>query len=143
MTTYRFSFRRPAESGVFQGWYLAMVANHYPHGQVWVIYANGDSEHFPLKSSRWCLTRKGGRHYLPPTIIPLKYPLKKLPEQVSKTKFYHSISHAVKAFADDLTVLSKNLVDHHKALTEVESVCKNLDWNLNLTSVLPLATMVN
>ena len=36
----------------------------------------------------------------------------------------------MKAFADDVTVLSKKLGDHHEALAEIESCCSDLDPEL-------------
>ena len=103
------------------------MTNHQPDGQVQVTYASGYSELVSLKSTRWCLTRKGERHYLPPTIIPPKKPLKTLWQEVNRTKFHYPISHALKALVDNLTVLSQNLVNHYKATAEVESVFMDLD----------------
>ena len=122
-----------------QGWYLATVTNYQPDGQVQVTYSKGDSELLSLKSTRWCLTRSGGRHYLPPTTSNPKCPLKNLREEANKTKFHHSIPHTVKAFADDLTVLSKKLGNHHEALAEIEPYCTELDLELRPDKCVPLA----
>ena len=111
-------------------YYLAAVTHHQADGQVRVSYPNGDSELLSLKSIRWCLTRKGGRHYLPLKASPPQYLLKKLREEARKVKFFQSYPHTVKAFADDLTVLSQRLVDHHEALLQVESCCSDLDLEL-------------
>ena len=81
----------------------------------------------PLKSTKWYLTRKGGRHYLPQDTPPPRYPLKKLREEASKIKLYISHPHSIKGFADDLTVLSTTFCDHWLALEKIESCCSDLD----------------
>ena len=113
-----------------QGWYLATVTDHQPDGQSHILYPNGQSEQLCLKSTKWHLTRKGGRHYLPKAATLPKYPLKKLREETSKIKFYQSDSHSGKAFADDLTVLSQRLCEHQEALMKIDSCCTDLDLEL-------------
>ena len=109
-----------------QGWYYAIVTQHFVDGRSQVTYSNGDTEDLNLNSVTWKLTRRGSKSYLPPLQSPPDYQLKKLREEASKTKHFHSEPHSAKAFADDLTVLSRNFKDHQIALRQVDSCCSDL-----------------
>ena len=45
------------------GWYLATVIDHQADRQTYILYTNGQSKLFRLKSPRWHLTRKGGKRF--------------------------------------------------------------------------------
>ena len=107
------------------------MTDHQTNGWTCVSYSNGDSEVLHLKHTRWQLTRKGGRYFLPHGSMPPNYPLKKLREEVSKTKYCQSGPHLVKDFADDLSVLSQSLHDHCEALARVDSCCTDLGLELH------------
>ena len=111
-----------------QGWYLCQVMEYYANGLAKVKYLNSSAiEIISLKSTPWHFTRKSAKKFLPPEATPPKFPLKRVREQALQPKSITSSSRKVKAFADDLTVISRSLSSHQKVLETTVIKCKDMD----------------
>ena len=112
------------------GLVFAIVFQNYVHGQSQVMYSNGDTKTLNLKSVHWVQMRKGWKAFLFHSKAPPRYPLKKVRDETTHVKFFNSESHTDKAYADDLTVLSRKLHDHQVALSQINACCVDVDLEL-------------
>ena len=112
------------------GWYYAVVKEHLPDGTTCIEYANKATETVNLYSVQWEPTRKGQKPYLSTNSKPPQFPLKKIRSEISKSKYFNSTQHSAKAFADDLSVFSSSIKDHHSLLLAIDDKCSDLDLTL-------------
>ena len=101
---------------------------YYANGLAKVKRLNSFStEIISLKSTPWHFTQKLAKKFLPTEAAPPKFPLKRVREQALQPKSITSSSHKVKAFADELTVISRSLSSHQKVLEATVIKCKDMD----------------
>ena len=83
-----------------------------------------------LDCVQWEPTRKGKKPYLSTNSKPPQFPLKKIRSEISKSKYFNSTQHSAKSFADDLSVFSSSIKDHHPLLLAIDDKCSDLDLTL-------------
>jgi hypothetical protein len=115
-----------AESNEPSGWYHCQVINYLSNGKAILRYKDDSTETVDLRNYKWELTRKNGKAYLPPKESPPIFPLKKARQEANQLKFTNSSSQSVKAYADDLTLISTTRPDHQAALHSIDNSCIDL-----------------
>uniref|UniRef100_A0A1X7UX59 Reverse transcriptase domain-containing protein n=1 Tax=Amphimedon queenslandica TaxID=400682 RepID=A0A1X7UX59_AMPQE len=108
------------------GWYHCQVIEYESDGKALLSYRDGATEVLDLRKARWEHTRKNGKAFLPFDVSPPTYQLKRVRQDSKLPKFTPSTPQRVKAYADDLTLISKSKVDHQSALKEVDNACREL-----------------
>ena len=99
-----------------QGWYLAKVTDISKSNVVTLCYRKDKStEEIPLCEMKWRSAKGNGKWFLP---------------SASCDPVRLSTIHKLKAFADDLTVISSSKEDHQSALTKINSYCLDLGLTL-------------
>ena len=109
-----------------RGWYHSTITDYLPDGRAVLAYPDGQTECLDLNTVQWFLARKNAKCYIEPG-TKLPKPLKDHPAQ---PKYANGTEHKVKAFADDLTIINSNKVDHQKALLRINSACSDLGLSL-------------
>lgn len=107
------------------GWYLGSVQHYNSSGTASIKYCDDQSENnVNLRSLEWIPAAKNHKHFVPLASGP--------PKPSKKTKFSGkpqnawSSDHKVKAFADDLTVISSDPAAHQAELLSLDSACLDL-----------------
>ena len=110
------------------GWYRCTVSSYNSDGIANLIYPNQSSELINLDQINWRYARKTARQFRPLTSTPPLFTPSK--SSSLKLKTYPSSKHKIKAFADDLTIISTSFEDHKNALVKIDSSCSDLDLHL-------------
>lgn len=105
-----------------EGWYRASISDYLPNGKTEIVYPDEAVEHIDLMSTRWTLARKNAKRFIATPDVPPPPP--KAHPKV--TKYVHGHEHKVKAFADDMTIITASKDDHQLALIEVDVACRSL-----------------
>jgi len=108
------------------GWYRCQVVEYFPDGLAKLRYSDAATEIVDLHAIKWHLTRRSSKVFLPRESQPPHYPLTKVREQIPRQKFALSYEHKVKAYADDLTVISQSAADHQLTLTDIDNKCQDI-----------------
>ena len=107
------------------GWYLCKVQHYDPKGTATVVYSDGQIEDMVnIHSVQWIPAAQKRKHFVPLAQGPPKPSLKSNPS--GKVKFAWSNEHKVKAFADDLTLISSDIAAHQADLLSLDSACLEL-----------------
>ena len=118
-----------ANSNEDSGWYRCVVTKYLPDGKAEVTYPNSSIEMLDLNSVNWTFARKNSKRFLPLSTQPPSF----TPSHAKgrkDTRTYQSREHKVKAFADDLTIITSNYSDHKKTLCSIDSHCLEVDLML-------------
>ena len=119
------------ESDEPKGWYRCQVGPYSIEGQCHIQYPDGQSEIVNLKKHKWMLAARNGRIYRSCDDTP---PALKLPKDREKMKEARRLDMAPqrsKAFADDLTVISKQRNEHQELLNSLSTKCREIDLVFN------------
>ena len=109
------------------GWYKCSVSSYSSVGSANLLYSNQTTELVDLRSINWKHARKTSKQFRPISSPPPSF----TPSQTILTpKTYDSMEHKVKAFADDLTIISANMSVHQQVLSKIDSCCLDLDLHL-------------
>ncbi len=99
------------------GWYHSQVIQYQADGCAMLKYNEVTTEVIDLKQAKWKFTRKNGKLYLPLHKNPPSFPLKKVKESSARKKYFLSDPQCVKAYADDLTIISNHKDAHQDILS--------------------------
>ena len=79
-----------------------------------------------MKSANWIRARKNGKKFIEARD---KLPTPPNPNPPA-VKYAQSTDHKIKAFADDMSVITASKSDHQKALTDIDTACCDLGLRL-------------
>ena len=107
------------------GWYLCKVQHYDPDGPATVVYSDGQIEGtVNIRSIQWIPAARNRKRYVP---LAQGHPKPSFKLNLSgEVKFPWSSEHKVKAFADDLTLISSDLAAHQDDLLSLDSACLEL-----------------
>ncbi len=115
------------ESSEPPGWYRATITDYLPDGTTLIRYPDDKSECLDLRSVHLALARKNGKRYVE-SKENLSNPPKAKPPV---TQYASGQEHKGKAFADDMTVITKSQADHQNALqASTHAACSDLGLKL-------------
>ena len=109
------------------GWYKCVISGYNRDGKALLIYSDNQEEVIDLDTVNWKLSRKNSKCYRSLSSPP---PSLNLSSYSPKNKLFNSVEHKVKSFADDLTIISTNLVDHQSMLSKIDACCSDLSLQL-------------
>jgi len=100
------------------GWYRAKVISYHCNGSCHLAYDNGDIEQsLNLHTAEWCYAGRYRKVYHPDK--PSTEPSASISATAALPKTCYSSLHKVKGFADDLTVISKDIKSHQRVLSSL------------------------
>ena len=118
------------ESDEPKGWYLCKIVEYFSDGRCRVEYPKNTEEVIALADTTWKLASGNSKKYRKPEDA---LPDPKLPHIRKKMKepiLLAATPHRTKAFADDLTLISKDIQEHQHILTQLDQSCAELDLHL-------------
>ena len=114
------------------GWYLAKVCSVSDEGETILQYkAGGRIEKVAISEICWAPAKGNGKWFLPPSTTLPSIPM--TPAKLSK-------DHKVKAYADDLTIITENPVDHQLVLSFANDKCRDIGLTIRPDKCFSLVT---
>ena len=101
------------------GWYRAVVTEYFQDGSCKLVYDDNSnvtvSEIVDPNSVEWMSCAKGAKRYVPMDCAPKSL----LRRWKPSTKYYASLEHSVKGYADDATLISVSTEAHISVLQQI------------------------
>ena len=118
------------ESDEPNGWYLCKIMVYFGEGRCRVEYPKNIEEVIALADATWKLAKGNSRKYRKPEDTPPDVMLPHIRKKMKEPIPLATTPHRTKAFADDLTLISKDIREHQHILTQLDKSCADLDLHL-------------